>query len=369
MENFGANGKMKGAFMPIALAVVLLLSAVTLTYFGVKYLDTAEQKEKLEMSIIYDQYQTGIDQGTTGIVTTGGCVGKKVPIESITFNTMTKYANSYSADSSGAVKAFGEFANPLDANANPVRSNSLSSGTVTDTGAILKTNTNYRWIYDGAGTYYGVDLDVFDIDYCDAYSEERGVATFPVDPIVITEIGTISDMGDETDWNQTDDAVYCNGQTSATTGTDELGGASDSLTYDISVGDGVFSECVTVECTGANKACWDMVLEPRWDTTNPPEGNEITSITVQLQEGTDFNLPSEVVNYWKNQIPISINNGDPVKGGQKAVYKFTYTVTEANLDANDDWTMFIDDQGGLNALDIGQDVGATSDKRIHDSTT
>ena len=205
--------KLKGIAPILAGALILLILGGT--YLGANALIAMEDKAKLEASETFQIYEEGnAVRETDNVIITEGCTGKKVPIENMTVNTMTKYANSYSADSSGAVKAFGEFANPLDANANPATSASLASGTSWFDGKILKTDTNYRWIYDGAGTYYGVDLDVFDIDYCNAYSEDRGLATFPVDPIVITEIGTISDMGDEADWNQTDDVLYCNGQSS-----------------------------------------------------------------------------------------------------------------------------------------------------------
>ena len=286
-----------------------------------------------------------------------------MPIDSITFGTVTEGANSYTADSTGAVKIYQADADPTDPNANPIVTISMSSGVGSDTNGLVNLNTPYRVIYDGAGTYYGEDLGVIKFDSTN-YNANTGKFTYSRIPI--ETIATITDMGDETATSGSNAPLVCNGQSANTHNTTELYGTTDALEYDESVGDGTFTICSTIGAEGgANKYLKDVVLEFRWSLTTPPEGNEISSIVAQHKEGTSFNVPSELVNYWSNQgiVPLS----DKIASGTSGVYKLTFTVNEANLDANDDWTLFIDDLGSYFGKDVGMDTGATADSVSFDS--
>ena len=172
-------------------------------------------------------------------------------------------------------------------------------------------------------------------------------------------------MGDETATSGSNAPLVCNGQ-SSNNAAQELYGTTDNLVYNETTGDGSVTICLKFECSGANVECRDMALEFDFDNTNPPEGNEYSSMTLQLKEGKDLGLPSEIVNYWKNQQALKIGT---LKGGESAVYKLTISITEANVDANDDWTMYLDDLGGWQEQDIGSDTGATGDSITFDHTT
>jgi hypothetical protein len=214
-------------------------------------------------------------------------------IESLSFQTKTKYANSYTT-ATGEIKFYEVGEDPTDPNINPIDSSTLASGVVTDTSKIIKTCYPYQWIYDGNDTYYSRDLGTVTFDI-DDLNTETGQLSYPA--IEVATVGTITDM---IEINETSGDV--NGQTSHT-GSSEIVNTStgDALVYDESNGDGSFYLKVDFECTGANVECKDMAIEFDWDNTNPPEGNEISAITVQLDSGTDLGLPSDLVNYWANQ--------------------------------------------------------------------
>lgn len=296
-----------------------------------------------------------LPSATGAVAGSGSSCATVTPIETLQLQDVTKYSNSYTADSSGSIKFFASGVNVQDANANPIDTQAFTTGNASDTHKALFTCTPYHVIYDGAGTYYGVDIGTVTFDM-NAYNPTRGIAS--MSPVTVATVGAFSDPLDET-------AVtgIINGQTNVNnSGTNEIDTAgvnANPLVYDISVGDASWYVDVTVSCTGANTECQNMVLVPVFEASAEPEGTEYTSIAVQHISGTTVTMPSEIVNYWKNQQAISSGT---LTGGQSGVYRFTFTVAESNLDANDDWAMYLDDLGSRLGKDIGNDVGATAVK-------
>jgi len=331
---------MKGKTNLIAILVVIGIIGVATGMINLSGLST------------FSTSGTGILGGTTGDIQT--------PIKNLVVQAKEKYSNSYTAGS-GVVKYFMAGDDPANANANPLDSSTLSSGTVTDSSALVMTSTPYRTIYDGGDTYYSEDFGEHEFAYSN-YEIQQGYYRYPT--FTIAKVGTIVDMGDETATTGANEPLVCNGQSANTQSTTELYGSADGLEYDISVGDGTVTDCVTISCSGANMECRDLALEFRIDASNGAEGTEISGIATQLKEGKSLNLPSEMVNYWKNQQTVPVGT---LKGGESSVYKFIYTITEANLDANDGWILYLDDNGGFAKLDIGQDDAATGDSRAFDA--
>lgn len=280
----------------------------------------------------------------------GICSSSKT-IESLTMNAKTAGSNSYTT-ASGDLDFYEQGTDVTDPNANPIDSLSLSSGTVTDTGKLLQTCVPYEFVFDGEGTYYSIDFGemYFDVD---SLSSETGQLNYPT--FEVQTIGSISDVLDET---ATDGTI--NGQSNVSdSGTNEIdtaGTEDNPLVYDISVGDGSFYIDIDIGCEGSNEYCNDMIMDFIWEDGARPEGNEISSITAQLRSGTDLGIPSEIVNYWANERAVEI--GD-MTGGQSATYRLTFSVSESNLDANDDWKFCIDDLGGYAENDVGFDDGLT----------
>jgi len=304
--------------------------------------------------------------GPSGVTAT---CDKQVVIESLNWQTKVRGSNSYTT-ASGTIKYFDPSDDPTDANANPIDSTTISSGVGSDTSKIIKTCRPYRVIFDGGDTYYSKDLGIitFDGASCSGWLEGQCDELNPVvdgsEYLLVEAVGTIDDMGDETATSGNTAPLVCNGQ-STNNAAQELYGTADKLVYNETTGDGVVTTCVRIGCSGANKYCDDLALQFDWADTNAPEGNEISSIAVSVKEGTDvFGLAGkDLVNYWKNQGTIPLGN---LKGGQYVVYQFTYTLNEANIDGNDGWYLRLDDNGGWQELDIGQDDCATGDSREWD---
>ena len=301
---------------------------------------------------------TDYDIGGDGILT--GCDEQKT-IESLTVVAKTEYSNSY-VTASGDLKYFEVDVDPTDSNANPIDSSTFSSGTVSDTSKLVQTCTPYHIIYDGGGTYYSEDLGIVTFDINDLNSD-TGQLTWPA--ITVATVGTITDVFDETN----DDSTYLNGATDVDAAGAEISctdSADATINYNETAGDGAWYLKVTIECTGANTECRDMVIDfDNWESGASPEGNEISSLTAQLESGTDLGIPADLTNYWSNRDQVSIGT---MLGGQSALYKFSWTYTEANLDTNDDYMICFDDLGEYGGTDVGMDGGASGDCIDFDAT-
>jgi len=263
-----------------------------------------------------------------------------------------KFSNAYD-QVAGTLNFYDAGTDPSSPTASAIDTITVSAGAGSTTNAKLRTNTAYRVTFDGDGSYYDVDYGVITISESD-YNPSTGTASISMGEVM--KVSTIDDMMNE---SAVDGVV--NGQTVATPGTAELGSnATDILWYDESVGDGQFYIEPTLSFSGANTGIKNAVLAFEWDTSNPPEGNEISALTYQLTSGTDLGIPSDLLNYWSTEEAIAL--GTSINGGTSSKIKLTITYDETNLDTTDVWYLAVDDLGELRGKDINLDTGATLDR-------
>ena len=250
------------------------------------------------------------------------------------------------------MKIYDQNADPADPSAQVIDSITVTSGVASDTSVNLMTDTPYRVVFDGAGTYYDYDFGVISFPYQN-YQKSTGEYLFAPN-VAITKIASIDDFLSE---ESTTGIV--NGESSPTGAVELIGNATaNSLTYDESVGDENFYIEPTLGVSGGNEGIKDFVMCFRWDETNPPEGNEITALTFQQVSGTSFPIPSNLLPYWTSQSCVLL--GKQVMGGTSEEIKLSFTVNEDNLDTNDDWTIRVDDLGDYLGKDICLNTGAST---------
>ena len=304
---------------------------------------------------------------SVGEETSTGDEGISQGVETIaTFvvNAREKHSNTYDTIE-GGLRVYAKDVNPKDSNSNPVRSIFVTNGAVTDTNASLKTGTDYRVVWagsDNGGVSYDVDYGV--IQFNQGYNKDTARLTFSTDDYDLSKDGiplfaTLDDVCSEVGDGSNGTKVCLNAQSvtniTLNGGGVELGcdnancAADGAFQYDESVGDGTFDLYLRPGFSTANTEAKDAVLSFVWDSSNPPEGNEFTTITAQLDSGTDLGIPSDITSYFENQGDIALGTR---KAGLSSTYKFTFTVNEANSDATDDFTIVFDDLGE----NFGQDV-------------
>lgn len=280
-------------------------------------------------------------------------------IETMTVSAIEAESNDAAAVD-GYLLVFDAAANPSAANANPIDSVTVTDGVGSTSAAKIKEGQQYRVVFEGNSTgsnYYDKDFGVMSFS---GLNPQTGKASFAVGDISL--VGTLADILDETvasningqTTTYTTDEVYCSTVSNASTGCT----ADLALTYDESTGDSVWFIDVSPGVSTANAIAKGAVLQFKFDTTNPPEGNEYSTITAQLRSGTDLGVPSSITNYWANEIPIDL--GD-MQAGESATYRITFTVNELNEDGNDDWTLRFDDLGEHLGKDVRLNTRATAD--------
>ncbi|HEY0090066.1 MAG TPA: hypothetical protein VGB37_14565 [Candidatus Lokiarchaeia archaeon] len=302
---------------------------------------------------------TGVESSVIPEVVTiasGGAVSlEKLVIDTMKAVSYTKYSNSYTTVS-GTLYFFPADANPGDPNTNAVDSITLSSGVGSSTNAILTTNTPYRVVFDGANTYYDKDFGIVKIENL---QKSTGTAQFNLGEIIT--VATLDDMLDESDVTG-----LVNGQAVNTSGTAELGYTSaDSFMYDESVGDQIFYIQPTFSSSTANTELKNPAMCFEFDTTNTPAGTEVTAISSQLISGTDFNIPSDLTEYWTKEQCVLLTNS--MKAGTSSTVKLTFTVDETALGTDDLWYLGFDDLGSLRGKDTNLNTGATIDRITFDA--
>lgn len=292
---------------------------------------------------------------------------KTLPIDTLVILAQEVGSNAWDAVGNatvGYLKFYPEDVDPVSASAKHIEIVNISAGKGTLSAGKLVTDTKYRVIFDGenapgraqgSGDWYSKDYGVIALPSSN-FNPNTGSLTWNIDGIY--KIGTLVDPLNETaingDINGATDSGADNEIGSGTaSGTDELH-------YNETTGDGTYYIKPELSLSGANVYLKNLGLCFEFDTANPPEGNEVTAITYQLESGTDFGLPSDWLNYWKDQQCLLV--ASEIKGGISSKFKLTFTVDETNLDANDDFALGFDDlvldtDTGLRALDIGKERG------------
>lgn len=269
-----------------------------------------------------------------------------------------KYSNSYST-ADGTLRFYDSGTDPKSPTASTIDTITVTNGAGSSTAKKLQTEKPYRVVFDGAGTYYDKDYGIITFATKD-YNKNTGQYGF--------DAGEASAIGVPSVMLKVTDNSTVNGQTTGVIGTDELGISVSivtnnnitNLSYDKSVGDAQFYIEPTLGADGANTELKEPVFCFEWDVTNPPEGTEISAFTSQLQTGTNFNIPADLLDYWSTQSCISL--GSTIGGGTTAKYRLTVTVVEADLNATDIWTLYEDDLGAIRGKDVRLNIGAQPDK-------
>lgn len=258
--------------------------------------------------------------------------------------------------------------NPSAANVNPVDTTAITSGVGTDTSKYVKTNVPYRiLLYETSGTYYDMEFGGnAEADYLPCPSSDESAPTISIEFNDVITVATIGDMLDETATSG-----IINGQVTSNgtdgcgleiqVGTDSSPAADDTLYYNETDGDGTFTIKFTITTSGINSGLKNPVLDFVHDNTNPPEGDEYSQVMLTHDSGINFNLPNDVTDNWKNQIPLYLSAENVMRSGQTGVYLLTFSVDESNLDANDVWFLGFDDLGDFNGKDIKNHGKATAD--------
>ncbi len=293
-------------------------------------------------------------------------------IASLVVSAMEKGSNSATAvgnASDGFLDIFPHGTNPSDPNAVAISRINVTSGTATYTGKRFATGVPYRITWNGGAGWVSLDCNagrdtIFDPADYNPYTSELlfdlgtdGSKYCPESQGGVPALGTISDMIDE---NSTTDI---NGQTALNGSASELGNDSgaDTLVYDESEGDGGFFYELTYEIGGTNAYAKDLTMGFRHDQTNTPEANDVSALTSSFIDGSPVTgMPTNLLNHWANQQSVIL--APLTKDGFRSQWRFTYTVSEANLDTSDEWYHFLDDNGGWQKPDFVLNRGITGDQ-------
>ena len=298
-------------------------------------------------------------------VTDGTCQVK--PYTNVTFSGDTWGANDATAPA-GSVDFYTAGVNPSDASSTSLDSISVTAGVGGTTTGVLESCTNYGIVYNGASAEYdawynGKDytqpnqlpyISTTDSAISRAIVKFDDVVVFASIPDPIEEDSTTGIMNGQTTSNGTDAAGL-----ELQVGTDSTPADSDVVYYNKTDGDLSYYMDITLGADGANKQLHDPVLCFVNDHTNPFDGDEFTSVTLQRQSGTDFNLPTDITNHVNNADCVPM--GTSIEGGQTGVYRLQFTAVNANLDVTTD-VMYIypDDMGEYLGKDILKNTKATA---------
>jgi len=283
-----------------------------------------------------------------------------------TFNVQLKEKHSNAYDqvgngSDGFLKIYDPAVNPSDPTANPIVSINVTSGTAEKTAPNLKTDTNYRVVFDGSNEWYTKDYGIITFPYSE-FNENTGVYLFDKDSIA--RMATIDDTLDETTTSGD-----INGQTTDSQDNELFNTTTaDTLYYNKTTGDGVWYIKPEISISGGNREIQKLVWCYTWDVDNPPEGNEISSIAYQHESGTAFAaMPSEQVTLWSTQSCVQL--APTVMGGTVSKFRITVTQDDTEIDSNDDWAMRVDDLGDFQGKDVVLNTGRAYDSIKIDAVT
>lgn len=304
----------------------------------------------------FGEASAGAPAASGGAVASGGAL----VIENFAVSAKESGSDSRSAVD-GFLRVYDSGVNPSSPTASAIDTVTVTDGSGTSTNDLVMCDTQYRVVFEGNSTntnYYDSDKGVMSFP-CSSFNPNTGQFTYDAGAIGL--VGTFDDILNELNGSA---GLPINGQSTNEQGDSveiqcsSTAAADCTLMYDESVGDGVWYIDISPSCSVANGVCKDAVLHFVHDLSNPPEGNEYTSISAQLRSGTDMGVPSDLTNYWANEVPIPLGT---LTAGQSATYRLTFTVVEDNEDGNDDWTIRFDDLGEHLGKDVRLNVRGTAD--------
>tara|TARA_Y100000034_G_scaffold136169_1_gene211240 strand:- start:2114 stop:3163 length:1050 start_codon:yes stop_codon:yes gene_type:complete len=289
-------------------------------------------------------------------------VAQKVS-DSVLLKLTEKYSESPSA--TGTVEVFAEGTNPKDSSATAIAT--ITVGTAYTTGDLACGKT-YRVVYNNATEAYAEDFgDVVLIDCATEYNDETADSFVDMTSKWAFKKSKVATLDDPFDETATSGILNGQTNTSILLGSNEIGCSADcsadgTILYDESQGDGQYYMDVTFSASGSQAELRDPVVCFEHDSSVPPEGNEITDIVMQRQSGTDLSIPASTDwdSVFNNEECVKLGGGI-MTAGTSAVYRMTVTVSEANLDTNDDYKLIFDDLGDNRGKDARLNLGATGE--------
>lgn len=228
-----------------------------------------------------------------------------------------------------------------------------SNGNLDFTGKKVQTNTKYQvkvWDSAASPTWYPVLFTVT----VPAFDPSLGAsAQYTAPDEMMQKVGTIADV-------MQDEAVGAGGGTIPTGSTSSH--AYDNVTIDLSDSSALSTITLrlklTMANTGGSTVLHNMVIKPMQDTTNPMPVTAFTAASMTYVDGTNLNIPGNVLPYISGQNEIPLGEwGD----GVSAHYYLQVSLDEASLTAGNKFMFYVDDQGGyLKSDDIAGQNGAAS---------
>lgn len=300
-------------------------------------------------------------------VVDGTCQVK--PYDKLTFKGDTWGANDATAPA-GSVDIYAAGVDPSDASSTRFDTISVTAGVGNSTSGTAESCTNYGIVYNGASAEYDMWYNGLDWTQPNQFKPVSTTdATIANVLVQFDDIVVIASIPDPIEEHSTTGII--NGQLTSNgsdgadleiqIGTDSTPADSDVVYYNKSSANADLSYYldVTLGADGANKQLHDPVLCFVNDHSNPFDGDEFTSVTLQRQSGTDFNLPTDITNYVNNADCVPM--GTSINGGQTGVYRMQFTAVNANLDVTTD-VMYIypDDMGEYLGKDILKNTKATA---------
>jgi hypothetical protein len=258
-----------------------------------------------------------------------------IPIESLKVIVKDKYTMG-----NPSVAVSFEFHTPgadvSDPNIQALDTVSVSTaGTGTTTSTVLDTGSSYDLHFNGSTAYYDELLNNWDM----LYNQETGKGTLRVNGATYyaaTEIGTLADVDTLAEVESSSCLVD---------------GGTDTINYSIGNCAGSAWFKMDIGNSESQSEVRDLVMCFR-DSDGDMEGDEVTAIDASRVEGsTNIAIPGTLAGYWKDGMGTSgkrcLKIASVLGSSDTARYKFSFTVTEANLITDEEFEMSFDDLGDI----------------------
>lgn len=290
---------------------------------------------------------TGVAPSTTTDDKVSG--GTYLPIQEIVGTVTEEFTGAKDAVN-GTIYFYEAGVNPADADVDPIDSITVTNGDFNYSGKKIQTDTKYLVVFDGA-SYYAITLKDH-IFPSSQYDPNNGVVLweFEENARKLASFVTLL-QADDTQSGVSDSNTVGNDVNEIVT--DGSGG----IIYDESDGDGTYTVRVKIGASGANSVADKVVFGIAYDDTTPPEGNEVTDMSASRVSGDTFaGLEDITADLFNNEGQIDLGS---IKGGRSGTYDITISVNESAVDADDDFSFYVDDLGGDKAKDVLNNRKAT----------
>jgi len=288
---------------------------------------------------------------------------RQLVIDSLVLQGKEKYSEDALTGSDGNIYLYDEGTNPKDPSATATHTLNFSTAY---TSSDIVCGKVYRVVFGHTTTAYAKDFgDQVLVDCTTEYNENTADATVDLSKKFGWKMQTVATLSDVFDETATTGILNGHTNTNVSAG-GEIGcvdgcSADSTLIYDESNGDGTFYLDLSFGASGSQSELSEPVVCFEHDSTNGPEGNEISDIVVQRLSGTDFGISAST--NWESVFANEecVKLGDSIQAGVSGDYRFTITYSEANLDTNDDYMIIFDDLADNKGKDARLNVGATRD--------